>query len=287
VDVAPGSFFAANAGTVPGTGTPSIAGIQLPEGAPMPDGNEAWYWQTTDPVADAESLAGRLAAAFPETGLWPLLYAWEEHPSWDVGEVRDLDALDRSIDVGQVMRLQWETWKRSPWGRPPFVSEFPGLAEPPVVLGNRPALDDPFANLNLDAWPVWGLLLVPCHRPADVLAVLNWDYTAIPASVIAAVLRSWEERFAAVTVQVNWFSVTLHVGAPPTHVEQAIKLVAEFAAITNFVIDEDGAEIFLAETLVLGSRHRHRHSQFSPNRWEIGFRTQCSPELQALGTTQR
>jgi Domain of unknown function (DUF4253) len=90
----------------------------------------------------------------------------------------------------------------------------------PDVLG------DPFAAVNVLPRPRW-LLLVSCNRPADVGAVLDSVHSSIPHPVLTGLLRSWEERFGMIPVQIDAASVTLHISAPPTTLEQAEALVAE------------------------------------------------------------
>ncbi|MFN8630650.1 MAG: hypothetical protein U0838_10130 [Chloroflexota bacterium] len=76
-------FISYAAGVVPGEGAPVILGIALPHGRlqepglPDEDDAVATLWLTDDPVPDAPLVWARLADAFPQTGLWPLIVAAE------------------------------------------------------------------------------------------------------------------------------------------------------------------------------------------------------------------
>jgi hypothetical protein len=85
--------------------------------------------------------------------------------------------------------------------------------------------------------------LVPAARPADVLALIgwegasNWYRTALP---IAAVLRSWEDRFGARLLEVGFAEISLLVSRPPHDVDAARRIAAE-----HFVFcDESGEQGF-------------------------------------------
>jgi hypothetical protein len=85
-------YFASRAGRLPSSGAPKVAGIQLPKGSRCPH-----YWAADGPSPDALELARRLAAAFPQTGLWPVIWDWEDDPdSYAVtqGDPRAADHLD-------------------------------------------------------------------------------------------------------------------------------------------------------------------------------------------------
>jgi hypothetical protein len=46
------------------------------------------------------------------------------------------------------------------------------------------------------------------------------------------VLRSWEQRFAAIAIEVAPSAVTVAVLAPPTNLDQALRLAAEHRALS-------------------------------------------------------
>ena len=71
--------------------------------------------------------------------------------------------------------------------------------------------------------------LAVADRPADVLARIGWtgavNYpTALP---IAAVLRSWEDRFGARLMQIGFDRIRLLVERPPRTADAALRLAAE------------------------------------------------------------
>jgi hypothetical protein len=75
-------------------------------------------------------------------------------------------------------------------------------------------------------------LCVPCNRPADAFAALDPEIESpVTAAEISALLRSWEERFDAVLIELDELACTFSVGAPPTTPEQALGLAAEFQVV--------------------------------------------------------
>ncbi len=74
--------------------------------------------------------------------------------------------------------------------------------------------------------------LVPASRPADVLAVIGLNDVnrdADPAS-LAAVLRSWEDRFGAVVVEVGFAHIRLLARRAPRSLEDIQAVAAELWA---------------------------------------------------------
>src|SRR5688572_19181362 len=60
---------AAPAGDIPAGRLAPVGGVKVPAGQPIGEG----MWATDDSPPEAFELWSRLAAAFPETGLWPVL----------------------------------------------------------------------------------------------------------------------------------------------------------------------------------------------------------------------
>ena len=222
-------FFAPRSGTIPRGRGAEIAGLPLPSGHRYPRGLAAAYWGSDEPLANARQISSELASAFSETGVWPLLWRWEEDPDAYLGGHGDLDAIG-GVDVGEVLR---ESWSRAPW--PPGSTEpftlFPGLA---VASPERPVASRPFERASGEAAR---LLLVPCNRPADAITMLGGVGGEVGGPVISAVLRSWEERFAATAYEVEPDLVLLEVAAPPTKDEHALRVAAEHMA---FCPPDDG-----------------------------------------------
>jgi hypothetical protein len=68
--------------------------------------------------------------------------------------------------------------------------------------------------------------LVPAGRPADVLPRLGWN-EALDTAPIAAVLRSWEDRFGACLLRVGFAQISVLAQRPPRTLESAQRLAAE------------------------------------------------------------
>jgi hypothetical protein len=276
-------FAASRPGDVPGSGPATVAGVELPDGIAC-DGDEGpIFWRTAEPVGDVRHETSALVDAFPQTGLWPLLYAFEDPPEhyWFGGP----ELPERlAVDVGEVMRSQWASWKEARWGPPPILPEFPGPAEPQGAgAGGEPfglvAAERPRASWEPRRW----LLLVPCRRPADVLAAVGWDFSQMPHAIMAALLRSWEERFAAVPVQIDPSQIVLHVGRPPQARAQAERLVAEFAAVCELEIhDEPDWFDRTAALLLPDGPGRPLDHDLSPTHWRISFQEAPPDALFAL-----
>ncbi|WP_240157393.1 DUF4253 domain-containing protein [Pseudonocardia broussonetiae] len=86
------------------------------------------------------------------------------------------------------------------------------------------------------------LALVPGIRPADAVAVLRWRGTCNRHDDVAglsAVLRSWEERFGALLVQIDFMTLWLTVAAPPRTPQECRAVAAEHFAFCPDVDGED------------------------------------------------
>jgi hypothetical protein len=282
----PGSsaLFAPRAGDVPADGTPTVAGITLPRGSRC-GGVESVYWATYEPITDPARFTTPLAAAFPSTGLWPVLWEWDEDPESYMGGHGDLDALGR-LDADTVLHTMWESYAEyfGMDGAP--VAPFPGMAAAsPSAAG--PLRGDPFDEINDDAkreqWePPRRLLLVPCHRPADALAVLDWNFSQIPMPLVATVLRSWEERLAAVVVALEPSAITLHIGAPPATIEQALGVAAELMATVEAGFDEltqQGLAQLLLTGRIDGPDYPWPEMSVTPTLWRFAFFEECPDRL--------
>ncbi|MDA0182091.1 DUF4253 domain-containing protein [Solirubrobacter phytolaccae] len=209
-----GPFLARVRGTLPETGKPIVAGVQLPQGSKC----EA-YWATDLPAKDAIDLARRLAAKFPDTGLWPVLWNWaDEGPDnyYTPGNPARAD----DIDVEADLRERAKAWQ----------VRLDRLARG-VALD---AAFDPFGRLadhSDDGPSPRVLVLVPVHRPADALTVTGFTWSEIhPPSMITAVMRSWEDRYGAMLVEVGPGIATLAPAGRPRGAE-ARRLEAELSLV--------------------------------------------------------
>jgi uncharacterized protein DUF4253 len=272
----PVPFFAPRSGTIPRAGQPTVADVKLPRGSRcLP----AAYWATEEPVADVADvaavvrLASRLAAAFPQTGLWPILWAYWEDADRYLGGYETLEDID-AVDVQELLRAGWALLQAYPESIAPFAVSFPGLANASVTRKRPPPAVDPFVVLA--EHPPDPQVLVPCNRPADALTVLGYATIGFDEPQIGAMLRSWEERFAAVPVELGPVYVTLAVAAPPTTREQALRLAAEHHAAGP---EEDGgrpgairerASALLDPNPPTDLRRPPRIQ--SPHMWQIAFR---------------
>src|SRR3954451_23447064 len=159
-------YVAARAGQIPTVTEPVVEGIELPDGRARPD-DDAFFWATDAPVSDPGRFTKPLAAAFARTGLWPLLWEWEEDPAnyyWERPDIRDVGASAAEA----VVRALWSVVADEPRSG----IAFPGMAAGSVARARPPAPDDAFDAASNDAlrasWqPGRRLLLVPCTRPAD------------------------------------------------------------------------------------------------------------------------
>ena len=213
--------FAARSGELPKRGKPELAGVDLPAGKRVPRAFAA-YWATNEPVSDIKDTLQRLRAVFPETGLWPLVWRHPENPDAYMGGHGDIDGIS-NVDVLEVMRAGWQLITTG--GPLPPFTDFPGLAPAPADVFDQ-------SGLSLPSDPGFGprVLLVPCNRPADVVAALGGLAAEVDPTECSAVLRSWEERFGTVPVEVAPGRIWLNVTRPPDTKDAALRLAAEHAA---------------------------------------------------------
>jgi hypothetical protein len=216
-------FFAKRSGSVPTARRPTIAGARLPAGRRAPDSLPS-YWISDEPLDACGSAAAPIAQAFEETGLWPLLWPWDEEPEAYLGQTVEPERVD-TVDVETVLRRGWERLAAHPAGLvEPLGPRFPGLAAGSAVAPD--AHRDPFELAGL-AGVSARLMIVACNRPADCVALIGGLAVEVDPAEISAVVRSWEERFGAVLVSAEPRLATLAVTAPPTSPEQALAAAAE------------------------------------------------------------
>lgn len=194
-------------------------------------------WVTYEPVPGAGRVWLALSEMAAETGLQPVLLV---APFWVPGydpadyfvEPSDVTELDRMNAAGILAGL-WDA-KTADDDNPrvagqhqhfPFSRRFPGLA--PIADGQL-AMAEILGVL--DSLPDAHVCLAAAARPADVLAVTGWGPTdawdsALP---VAAVLRSWEDRFGASLLQLGPSAeIRLLVSRPPRTVAVAQLVAAE------------------------------------------------------------
>jgi hypothetical protein len=235
-------FFAARTGRLPADGAVVVGGTPLPAGS-----RRGGYWATDAPTPDAVDLADRLARAFPRTGLWPVLWDWEDTPD-AYAQPTAVRAADR-VDVRAALDRVRRTYSTDGTGIGALATGTP-LPRP---------VPAPFAQLaasgGLTAANGAALLLVPVHRPADVIAAVGVIQSEVaPDADLTAIARSWEERFGAVVTQLGPGAMTMSVAAPPASERQAVALAAEQIA---FAPEGDVAELGAQAAALLrpGSGH--------------------------------
>jgi hypothetical protein len=167
--------------------------------------------------------------------------------SWALGQIAPEPT--GQIDNHNVAAFMREVWTEQTL--PPTPSDdqddFPELApygrrcpgpapegralEPPDLVADRLARE-----LGHGKAP---LALAPAARGADVLAVMGWQGAINHnqwIAPLAAVVRSWEDRFGARVVRLGFNTLDLSVAAPPRTAKHAINVAAEHWAFCPDII---------------------------------------------------
>jgi hypothetical protein len=204
------------------------------------DGDEPVLWLSDGPAPPG--LWARLRAEHPATGLWPLrlggLDGAPERP-WADGEltVEDIAAPEEldELDAAEILERLWNACVEDGDGQrrrmlKPFGFDWPGLAPAALPAGDPDTHADRCADTAVD--PSWQLGLVVAQRGADTLAVTGWSgpLNHADSSEIAAVVRSWEDRFGVRVVGVGFANLVLSVAAPPKTKDHAVHVAAEHFA---------------------------------------------------------
>jgi hypothetical protein len=270
-------YAAAAAGQLPAAADAIVGGVRLPRGRLIsPDPEFLSAPGSTAPVLwlaeSGESgvisrIFGRakpdyaaLVAAFPRTGLWPLLchsLDGDGARPWGDGELDPPGS--SSPDLHEPARVLADAWANAMpppdeagdeflAALAPFGRTFPGMA-PPVT-----GADDDGAVAAAVAKAKGFLGLVAVARPADAVAAIGWNGPANHFSdmgLLAAVLRSWEDRFGAVVVGIGFDTLTLAVQRPVRDRQAAELLAAEHLAMCpDNIFQGIGGVREYAETLV-------------------------------------
>ncbi|AMW20789.1 DUF4253 domain-containing protein [Mycobacteroides chelonae] len=194
----------------------SVDGIKLPEGhLIISPAGRSLAWVSNAAVVDIQSLWLRLAGRFDRTGLWPLasrgLSGDLRRPWSDAEDLRhlvepaDVDAFDaKSFLVKEVSSAN------------AAAVDVPVV---PITLEQRTQPPQRALPLTADHLEQGSLLiLVPTARPADALNALGWTHGVnydLSEAALAAVLRSWEDRFGAVLTGVDFDAIDVEVTRPP------------------------------------------------------------------------
>ena len=202
------------------------------------------YWLSDGPMT--ATLWTRLHGDHGRSGLWPLLLEGldaEPVRPWVVGEVDPEPVSDiDEHDAAEFFAKRWAAVVRPPndeWLQEfqeesgvDFLSSFGRDWPGPAVPGELS--DDPAAVAGRCAEQVirgdTRLGLVAVDRGADTLAVTGWrgpvNYFD-QVSPLAAVVRSWEDRFGVRLVGIGFETLYLSVAAPPVTLEHALHVAAE------------------------------------------------------------
>lgn len=237
-------------GTLPEATDGSVAGVYLPVGmlsVPTPEGGSRGdlpvIWTSTVPVRRVAETWSRLAAAFADTGLWPMIvdatYGFDGFGDYLMDMPRG-----RHTEVTTILRKGWNDSVNFDEEYPdehvaPFGKQFPGLAD--ATPGLRPT------SLDALVAPLEGhLALVAVNRPADVLDAVGWmgaaNYDGDPLNM-STVLRSWEARFDAYLVGIGTDTLIVAVGRPARDLASATSIAAEHLAFCPDNIDQGPGSI--------------------------------------------
>jgi hypothetical protein len=211
------------------------------------------YWLSEQPATAA--LWRRLHAEHGQSGLWPLLLQGLDHRPqrpWVVGEVDPEPAGEiDGYDAAGFLATMWTSWVElaeraaeetgvscdfhevAPFGR-----AWPGLAPAGELLEDPAVVADGYAGLLADGTARLGL--VAADRSADTIAVTGWlgPCNYVPRTApLAAVVRSWEDRFGVRVVGIGFDTLHLSVAAPPATPQHALQVAAEhFAFCTDNIV---------------------------------------------------
>ncbi|MDX2293322.1 MULTISPECIES: DUF4253 domain-containing protein [Streptomyces] len=222
-----------------GEGVPLPAGRMVTAGEG--DGGTLPLWLSDGPAPFG--LWGRIRAAHPRTGLWPLLLepldGHEDFRPWGSGELFP-GASSRPADhePATVLARWWDDCVSTgedddaPAVTAPYGRAWPGLApgRTPVEDPGRPADEHADALLSFGAEARLGL--VEAASGAEALVVTGWSGPVNHAGTgeIAAVVADWERRFGARVFAVGFDTLRLSVAAPPATLEEALPIAAEHFA---------------------------------------------------------
>ncbi len=244
-------------GRVPGPGVLNVAGVDLPagratrsveaatlelavgDGSPGATNHDEQLWISRDALPDTPVLWRRLAAAFSETGLWPIAIPvagtggsidWFEHATR-----RDADALAAEDAADVASRMQLRLTESLDGGSPLASTDLlraSRVARGELMRGQgrrTDALSFTFTEIGPAR-----LALAPARRPGDVLHALAWpgaSAAGVPTDELALLVSSWEERYAALLVGLGEASIVFAVLRPPSTLEEAVEVVAEHHAL--------------------------------------------------------
>jgi uncharacterized protein DUF4253 len=228
-------------GDLPADGELRLGPVSLPAGMrieDIEDPESPVIWVTVNTVPDAGRTWLALSDAQPQTGLVPVLLRPHEEFQGFFEEAPSTAELDRA-DAADLLRRLWDAklpgddaytdGPRLVQQRAPFARDFPGLA-----AREDTALSADRVDAALGSLPPARIGLITASRPADAIAVTGWNpfdprLRSLPNALwIAAVLRSWEDRFGARLLSVgHGAQLQLLVTRAPRSFEAAQRVAAE------------------------------------------------------------
>ncbi|AWS46053.1 DUF4253 domain-containing protein [Streptosporangium sp. 'caverna'] len=189
------------------------------------------FWLSDEAVRG--ELWADLRAQHEHSGLWPVLLEDSIQP-WSTGQV----APDTVVEIDHYhtaafMAEVWADWiARAHIDQlellDPFGPECPGPAPSGKLAADPGVVADWYAGLVAERRTPLGL--IAADRGADALAVMGWQGALnhnewmVP---LAAVVRSWEDRFGARVVGMGFNTLDLSIAAPPVTSEHALHVAAE------------------------------------------------------------
>ncbi len=229
---------------VPDEGELQLGPVRLPPGRLLrtdDDAGEPVAWMTRAAVPEPLRVWSELSALHGQTGLVPILVPADgSHPLGYPCQVTDVDQIDAAVILEHLwadnfprtsqVGPRWdEDWQFLNEQAAPFTSRYPGLAPAVEAVLAPDVLEQVLGYL-----PTAGIAVAPAERTADVLAVLGWcpgswsDAFLVAAPVaLAAVVRSWEERFGARLLALTHDQAWLLVERPPPDLDAALPVAAE------------------------------------------------------------
>lgn len=229
-----------------------VAGVALPLGAVVRDA----FWVSDRQVPDVAALVRALVVRYPDTGLWPLVLQ-QRVPHRGLHGVKggvdpaDVDAIDPAAVLARWWHEQFDYDHRDvpPDEREeleeellqsaaPFGAEFPGLAPPSDVAFSGDAVAQALTD------EPGRLALVPVRRAADAVAVLGpprgGEYWDRDVRHLPAVVLSWQQRFEAVPLVMDFDRLIMAVERPPATLTAAQAVAAEHYAVCRELWDPIG-----------------------------------------------
>ncbi len=206
-------------------------------------------WMSDGPAS--EGLWAQAYADRSRSGLWPLflepLRNDEGYRPWESGELafKWSTPADRH-DPASLLAGWWANYTNyDPDYDPltnaaerhavtaPYGTQWPGLAPGREPAAGPDAMALQYAAHLLSQDPSLRLGLVAADRGADALTAAGWtgplNYTN-DTGQIAAIMRSWEDRFGARVVGVGFADLYVSVAAPPATLDEALPVAAEHFA---------------------------------------------------------